>query len=307
MEKLKAQRTREVLRAVRQVELKTRRLVEDQLAGKYHSVFKGRGMNFADVREYVRGDEVRAIDWNVTARTGVPHVKNFTEERELTLLLMIDMSASGAYGSGRSSKRELAAEAASALAFSAIRNNDKVGLLLFTDRVEFYLPPRRSRAHVLRVIREILLFEPKGRRTDLAPALDHANRVLKRRALVFIVSDFLMAGPIDNTVGALRTKLKATSRRHDVVAVSVTDPRELRLPDIGVITLEDAETGEQIEIDTSSEKARDAYRRAAARYYAEVSRGIRASGVDQLHLSTAEPYLPVLMAFLGRRRARRAP
>ncbi len=307
MEKLKAQRTREVLRAVRQVELKTRRQVEDQLAGRYRAAFKGRGTSFADVREYVRGDEVRAIDWNVTARTGAPHVKTFAEERELTLLLMIDMSASGAYGSGRSSKRELAAEAASALAFSAIRNDDKVGLLLFTDRVELYLAPRRGHAHVLRVIREVLFFTPEGRRTDLAPALDHANRVLKRRALVLLVSDFLLAGPIDHTVGALRRKLKTTNRRHDVVAVSVTDPRERRLPDIGVITLEDAETGEQIEIDTSSEKAREAYRRAADRYYAEVGRSIGASGVDQLHLSTAEPYLPVLIAFLGRRRARRAP
>jgi uncharacterized protein (DUF58 family) len=307
MTKLEAQRTREVLKAVRQVELRTRRLVEDRLAGQYHSVFKGRGMNFAEVREYVRGDEVRAIDWNVTARTGVPHVKTFTEERELTLLLMIDMSSSGAYGSGRSSKRELAAEAASALAFSAIRNNDKVGLLLFTDRVELYLPPKRGRAHILRIIREILFFEPRGRRTDLAAALDHANRVLRRRALAFLLSDFLLVGPIDESIAALRRKLKATNRRHDVVAVSVTDPRELQLPDVGIITLEDSETGEQIEIDTSKEKAREAYRRAADRYYAEIARCIRASGVDQLALSTGLPWLPALMAFFGRRQGRRAP
>ncbi|MFI5403902.1 MAG: DUF58 domain-containing protein, partial [Planctomycetota bacterium] len=211
MNRMEAQRTREVLKAVRQVELKTRRLVDEQLAGQYHAVFKGRGMNFADVREYVRGDEVRAIDWNVTARTGVPHVKTYTEERELTLLLMIDLSASGAYGSRRASKRERAAEAASALAFSAIRNNDKVGLLLFTDRVELYLPPRRGRSHILRVIREILLVEPKGRRTDLAVALDPANRILTRRALAFLVSDFLFVGPIDERVEALRRKLKATN------------------------------------------------------------------------------------------------
>jgi uncharacterized protein (DUF58 family) len=307
MNRMEAQRTREVLKAVRQVELKTRRLVDEQLAGQYHSVFKGRGMNFADVREYVRGDEVRAIDWNVTARTGVPHVKTFTEERELTLLLMIDLSASGAYGSRRASKRELAAEAASALAFSAIRNNDKVGLLLFTDRVELYLPPRRGRSHILRVIREILFFEPKGRRTDLAVALDHANRVLKRRALAFLISDFLFVGPIDERVEALRRKLKATNRRHDVVAVSVTDPRELDLPDIGLVTLEDAETGEQIEIDTSKNQTRGAYRRAAERYYLEIARCLRASGVDQLEFSTATPYLPALMAFFGRRQGRRAP
>ena len=306
MEKLKAQRTREVLGAVRQVELKTRRAVEEQVSGQYHAVFKGRGITFADVREYVRGDEVRSIDWNVTARTSVPHVKTFIEERELTLLLMIDMSASGAYGSGRSSKRELAAEAASALAFSAIRNNDRVGLLLFTDRVELYVPPGRGQAHVLRIIREILFFEPKGRRTDLAVALDHANRVLKRRALAFLVSDFLLVGPIDERVGALRRKLKATNRRHDLVAVSVTDPKELRLPDIGVITLEDLETGERVEIDTSSEQAREAYRRAADRYYTEVGRCIRVSGVDHMKLSTAEPWLPALMAFFGRRQARRA-
>jgi uncharacterized protein (DUF58 family) len=272
---MQAQRNREILKAVRQVEVKTRRLVEDGLAGRYHSVFKGRGVDFADVRE-------------------------------LTLLLMIDVSSSGAHGSHRSSKRDLAAEAGSALAFSAIRNNDRVGLLLFTDRVELCLPPRGGHAHILRIIREILFFEPRGRRTDLAAALDHANRVLKRRALAFLVSDFLLVGPIDDKVEALRRKLKATNRRHDVVAVSLTDPRELQLPDVGVVTLEDAETGERIEIDTSREQAREAYRRSAERYYLEIARCLRASGVDHLALSTAAPCTPALMALLRRRQARRA-
>jgi len=307
MKQMEAQRTREILRTVRQVELKTRRLVDDQLAGQYHSVFKGRGMNFADVREYVRGDEVRTIDWNVTARTGVPHIKTFTEERELTLLLMIDLSASGAYGSVRASKRELAAEVGSALAFSAIRNSDKVGLLLFTDRVELFLPPKKGRSHILRIIREILFFEPKGRGTALNLALDHANRVLKRRALVFLVSDFLLPGRIEEHLPAFGRKLAVTGRRHDLVALSVSDPREYQLPDIGVITLEDAETGEQIEIDTSRASARESYARAAARYREEVARCVRGSGVEQLDLSTAKPYLPELMAFFGRRQGRRAP
>jgi len=299
-----AQRTREILRAVRRVELKTRRLVEDQLAGQYHSAFKGRGMDLADVREYVRGDEVRAIDWNVTARTGVPHVKNFTEERELTLLLMVDMSGSGAYGSRNSSKRELAAEVASVLAFSAIRSNDKVGLLLFTDKVELYLPPRRGRTHALRVIREILFHKPEGRRTDLAAALDHANRVLKRRALTFVISDFLFNGAIDLNLDTLRRKLRATNLRHDLVAVTVVDPRELELPDVGIMTLEDIETGEQIEIDTADRRAREAYRRAAARYYEEIARCLSKAGVDRIPLTTARPFIPELMAFFGRRRAR---
>jgi len=304
MKKMEAQRTREILRAVRQIELKTRRLVEEQLAGQYHSVFKGRGMNFADVREYVRGDEVRTIDWNVTARTGQPHVKTFTEERELTLLLMVDLSASGAYGSVHASKRELAAEVASSLAFSAIRNGDKVGLLLFTDRVEFYLPPKKGRLHILRLIREILFFEPKGRGTALDVALDHANRLLKRRALVFLVSDFLVP---EVEMPALGRKLQVTSRRHDVVAVSVSDPREHQLPDVGIITLEDAETGAQIEIDTSRASTREAYARSARRYREAIGHCIRGSGVDQLDLSTGRPWLPELMGFFGRRRGRRAP
>jgi uncharacterized protein (DUF58 family) len=218
---------------------------------------------------------------------------------------MIDVSGSGAYGSGRSSKRELTADVAAALTFSALSSDDRVGLLLFTDRVELYLPPKRGHAHALRIIREILFLEPKGRRTDLSVALDHASRALKRRAVAFLFSDFLLIGPIATTVGALQRKLKAADRRHDVVAVSVTDPRELRLPDIGVITLEDIETGERIEIDTSSEKAREAYRRAADNYYAEIHGRIRKSGIGHLRLTTAEPWQRELIAFLGRR-ARRA-
>jgi uncharacterized protein (DUF58 family) len=301
-----AVRTREAQRAVRQVEAKTRRLAEERLAGRYRAAATGRGVEVTGLRPFVRGDDSGAIDAKVTARTGVRHARTTAEERERALLLMVDLCSSGAHGSDRASKREFAAEVASALAFSAIRNGDKVGLLLFSDRAELYLPPRRSRSHVLRIVRAILFVEAKGRRANLAVALDHASRVLKRRALAFLVSDFLMAGPLEDAGTGLRTKLKAAQRRHDIVAVSVTDPRELRLPDIGVVTLEDTETGEHIEIDTSSEKARDAYRRAADRYYAEVGRLIRSSGVDHIALSTATPYLPALMAFFGRRRGRRA-
>jgi uncharacterized protein (DUF58 family) len=233
----------------------------------------------------------------------VPHVRTFAEEREQPVVLMVDLSCSGAYGSGRSVKRELAAEVAGALALAAIRNDDRVGLLLFTDRVELYLPPWWGHAHVLRILREILVREPVGRRTDLAAALDHLNRVHRRRAVVFVVSDFLLAGPIDRSLAGLQRKLTATNRRHDVVAVSVTDPRELRLPDLGVLTLEDAETGERFEIDTSSDQAREAYSRAADRYYAEVHGCIRASGVDHIALDTVTSSAPALAAFLGHRSA----
>jgi len=304
MEKMRAQRTREIARAVRQVELRTRRLVEGPLARRYRTAFRGGGVEVADTREYVRGDDPRRIDGNVTARTGVPHVRTVAETRGRELFLMIDVSSSGSHGSARSSKRQLAAEVASALAFSAIRNDDSVGLLLFTDRVERCVPPKRGRTHVLRILREILAFEATSHRFDLAAALDHANRVLRRRAVTVLVSDFLLVGPIDGQAAALQRKLKATARRHDVVAISVTDAREHQLPDLGVITLEDAESGEQIEIDTSSERTREAHRRAADRYHTEIARCIRASGVDHLALTTTAPLGPALAAFLGGQRQR---
>jgi uncharacterized protein (DUF58 family) len=219
----------EILKKIRTLEIKTRGLVETAFAGDYHSVFKGRGMNFEDVREYQPGDEIRAIDWNVTARMGNAFVKKFTEERELTVMLVVDVSASGNFGSTTQSKRELAAEVACLLAFSAIRNNDKVGLILFTDRVELFIPPKKGRSHTLRLIREILFFEPKGRGTDPALALDYLNKIVTRRAVVFFISDFQAPD--------FSRSLAVSGRRHDFVAIHIHDERERVLPNIGIITL----------------------------------------------------------------------
>jgi uncharacterized protein (DUF58 family) len=247
----KEERAEEILRKIRGLEIKTRALVETAFAGDYHSVFKGRGMNFEDVREYQPGDEIRAIDWNVTARLGAPFVKKFTEERELTVMLIVDVSASGNFGSTTQSKRELAAEVACLLAFSAIRNNDKVGLLLFSDRLELFIAPKKGRSHTLRIIREILFFEPTGRGTDAAAALQHFNKIITRRAVVFLISDF--------QVGDSSRELAVTAKRHDLIAVRIQDERERVLPNIGIVTLEDAETGEQIEINTADRNVRSRF------------------------------------------------
>jgi uncharacterized protein (DUF58 family) len=290
-------RAREILKKVRQVEIRTRKLVTDSLAGQYHSVFKGRGINFEEVREYCPGDEVRTIDWNVTARQGRPFVKKFTEERELTILLMVDVSASGNFGSVLESKRELAAELASVLAFSAIRNNDKVGLILFSDRVEHYIPPRKGRVHVLRLIREILFYQPKHRGTDIGSALDFANKVLKRRAVAFLISDF--------QAPECRKSLRATSNRHDLVGVLVVDPRERALPNVGLLTMEDAETGEQLEIDTSRKSIQRRFAELAAQRLGRARKNLRSSGIDVLELDTSKPYLPALVHFFETRTRRR--
>ena len=296
---------REILSRVRGLEIRTRRLVEESMAGQYHSVFKGRGMDFEEVREYLPGDEVRSIDWNVTARTGRPFVKKFTEERELTLLLLLDLSASGRFGSGSRSKRELAAEVASVLAFSAIRNQDRVGLVLFTDRVEKFIAPAKGRSHVLRVVRESLFFEPEHTGTDLLAAVEFANRVVPRRAVAFLISDFLLPGNEKGLPEPVRRALTLANRRHDLVALSTTDPRERELPDVGFVTLDDAETGEQLEIDTSNPGLRRRYAQAAQSHAEALSQSLRGCGVDLLELSTDEPYLPALQRFF-RGRARRA-
>src|SRR5471032_780047 len=253
---MNAERSKAIMKKMRQLEVRTRRKVTDTLAGQYHSVFKGRGMDFDEVREYVAGDETRTIDWNVTARAGRPFVKKFTEERELTILLVVDISASGNFGSVAMSKRDLAAELASVLAFSAIRNSDKVGLLLYTDRVERYLPPNKGRRHVLRVVRDILYHTPDGRGTDTVKALDVANHVLHRRAIVFLISDFQSPGDPEKARAELRRAMRLTNRRHDLIAVQIEDPRERELPNVGVLALEDAETGEVIELDTANPAVR---------------------------------------------------
>jgi uncharacterized protein (DUF58 family) len=291
---------------MRQLEIRTRRLVNDSLVGEYQSVFKGRGMNFDEVREYVAGDEVRTIDWNVTARAGRPFVKKFTEERELTMLLLVDISASGAFGSGAQSKRDLAAELASALAYSAIRNSDKVGLLLYSDRIELYLPPKKGRRHILRVVREILYHEPQSRGTDSVRALDVACHLLHRRAIVFLISDFLSPGDPERARADLRRALRQTNRRHDVVAVHIEDPRERALPNVGMLAIEDAETGEVVELDTANPSVRDRFSQEAHERSRRLVSDLRAEGVDTLQLNTGSPYMPALQRFFKNRERRRA-
>ncbi|MBA3272307.1 MAG: DUF58 domain-containing protein [Chthoniobacterales bacterium] len=286
----------EILKKIRALEIKTKGLVQTVFAGDYHSVFKGRGMNFDEVREYQAGDEIRAIDWNVTARLGTAFVKKFTEERELTVLLVVDVSASGSFGSGTQSKRELAAEVASLLAFSAIRNNDKVGLLLFTDSVELYIPAKKGRSHTLRLIREILFFEPQGRRTDPALALQYLNRVVSRRAVVFFISDF--------QTGDFSRELATTGRRHDFIAVHVQDEREKVLPNVGIITLEDAETGEQIEINTGDKSTRAHFAQLAEAQAADLTRTLHRNNIDTITLQTGRDYLPALRSFFKQRERR---
>jgi uncharacterized protein (DUF58 family) len=290
---------------MRQLEIRTRRLVNDSLVGEYQSVFKGRGMNFDEVREYVAGDEVRTIDWNVTARAGRPFVKKFTEERELTMLLLVDISASGAFGSGAQSKRDLAAELASALAYSAIRNSDKVGLLLYSDRIEQYLPPKKGRRHILRVVREILYHEPQSRGTDSVRALDVACHLLHRRAIVFLISDFLSPGNPERARADLRRAVRQTNRRHDVVAVHIEDPRELALPNVGMLAIEDSETGEVVELDTANPSIRERFSQEAHERSRRLVSDLRAEGVDTLQLHTGSPYMPALQRFFKNRERRR--
>jgi uncharacterized protein (DUF58 family) len=288
----------EILKKIRTLEIKTRGLVETAFAGDYRSVFKGRGMNFEDVREYQPGDEIRAIDWNVTARLGTAYVKKFTEERELTVILVVDVSASGNFGSTTQSKRELAAEVACLLAFSAIRNNDKVGLILFTDRVELFIPPKKGRSHTLRLIRDILFFKPQGRGTEPALALDYLNNIVTRRAVVFFVSDFQAPD--------FSRALAVSGRRHDFIAIHIRDERERVLPNIGIITLEDAETDEQIVINTADRGTRARFTDLASEHETDLARTLRRNNIDAIALQTGRDYLPALRSFFKQRERRLA-
>jgi len=286
-----------VVRKIRQIEIRTNREVTDVLGGQYHSVFKGRGMEFEEVREYMPGDEVRSIDWNVTARFGHPYIKKFKEERELTVMLVVDLSASGQFGSSRQSKNELAAELAAVLAFSAIRNNDKVGLIMFTDQIEKYIAPKKGRRHVLRVVREILAFQPVGRGTDLELALDYLNRVQSRRAVTFVLSDFQDAG--------FEKKLRVAGKRHDVVALSLRDPREEELPAVGLIELRDAETGKRALVDSFNREVREGFAARARTRLESLREMCRKAGVDQVEIRTDTDYMMPLVKFF-RKRGRRA-
>jgi uncharacterized protein (DUF58 family) len=288
--------SREQLRTVRKIQIRTSHLVSDLFAGQYQSVFKGRGMEFAEVRLYQPGDDVRSIDWNVTARTGVPHVKRFAEERELTVMLMVDASASTAFGSVRQTKQALAAELGALLAFSAITNNDKVGLVMFSDRIELALPPRKGTRHVLRVIRDILSLEPAGHGTDIDAALEHLRHVTKRRCVVFLISDFMAAG--------WKRALRVASKRHDVVAIVLEDPREAELPAVGMIELEDSETGERYVVDTSDRRTCEAFAAKTAEARAERDRTLRVADVDSVVVGTHAPYTQALVRFFRKRERR---
>jgi len=288
---------RELIRKVRRLEIRTRRLVNESLAGSYHSMFRGRGMEFAEVRAYSLGDDVRTIDWNVSARMGHPFVKKFTEERELTVVLVVDASGSKGFGTHLATKLELSAEIAALLAFSAIRNNDRVGLLLFTDRVERFLPPRKGREHALRVLREVLAVRPAGRGTRIAQALEYVQHVVTKRSVVFLISDF-------QDEDYERT-LRVVARKHDVVAVSVTDPRESALPKAGLIGVVDPETGDAGVIDAGSSAVRRAYTEFSRRFRETLRATMRRASVDLLELSTGEPYEMPMVKFF-RERARRA-
>jgi len=310
---------REILKKIRQIEIRTNRLVSETLAGQYHSVFKGQGMNFEEVREYQPGDDVRSIDWNVTARMNHPFVKKFVEERELTVMLVVDLSGSGLFGSGEQSKRELAAEIGSVLAFSAIRNNDKVGLILFTDEVEKFVPPRKGRKHVLRVIREILFSEPRRRGTDLNAALEFLLRVTPHHAIVVILSDFLesgtrvltrfkrqfTAGGAPNLAHSSYATLRQTNRRHDVVAVQIIDRYEEQLPALGRLVLKDAESGEVIEINTGDRTRRELFKKRSHESQTELEKLFRAANIDYIQLRTGQPYAAVLGRFFENRERRR--
>ncbi len=291
--------SKEILKKVHQIEIRTSSIVNSVLSGAYSSSFKGRGMEFSEVREYVPGDEIRSIDWNVTARTGTPFIKKFVEERELTVILVVDASSSGDFGSQGEMKGEVMATISALLAFSAIKNNDRVGLLIFTSQVEKFIPPQKGRKHVLRVIRELLYFKPKEKGTDLALALDYLNRILRRKAVVFVVSDF--------ATGDFEKPIKLLKRRHDSVAITVWDPREREIPDVGFIELEDAETGEIILVDTSDEDFRKTFKKEAQKESSLLKRLFRKLHMDFIEIVIQPKYddtIHPLLEYFRRRAAK---
>jgi uncharacterized protein (DUF58 family) len=288
----------EVMQQIKRIQIRTNHMVNDILTGQYESVFKGQGMEFKETREYVPGDDIRMIDWNVTARTSHPHVKLLAEERELTVMLMVDASGSGRFGSVERFKNELAAELCAVLAISAIKNNDKVGLMIFTDEVELYIPPSKGRHHVLRVIREVLYYEPKGRGTKIPEALNFLNRVTKRRAVTFLLSDFMASD--------YEVPLRIASKRHDIIGVSVTDPREETLPEVGLVSLRDAETGREVLVDTSDAHVREQYAREAVARVKAREQIFRKTKVDAIDVRTDAPYVEAIYRFFRMRERRSA-
>jgi uncharacterized protein (DUF58 family) len=290
--------TREIVKKLRKIEIHTARLANDQLAGSYHSVFKGRGMAFSEVRQYQPGDDVRFIDWNVSARMNDTYVKVFTEEREMTVMLLVDLSASELFGSVAQSKQETAAEVAALLAFSAIKNNDRVGLILFTDRIERFVPPKKGKGHVMRVVTEILSAKPSHKGTDVRAALELLGHVQKRKCVAFLISDFIAQG--------YEHALRVASARHDLIPLQITDPREETLPDVGLLLAQDLESGEIVEVDTSSKRVREAYALRVARKRGEREQLFRKLDLDHLTIYTHKPYVrPIADLFRLRKRRER--
>jgi uncharacterized protein (DUF58 family) len=290
---------RELIKKIRRIEIVTARQAQNQLAGAYHSVFKGLGMAFSEVRQYQPGDDVRLIDWNVTARSGEPHIKLFVEEREMTVMLLVDMSGSLDFGSREQPKREVAAELAALLAFSAIKNNDRIGLIVFTDRIELFVPPKKGRKHVLALISEILTFQPKSRRTDLKVGLEFLGRVARRRSVAFLISDFIVEGG----TAAYEKPLQIAKRKHDVVPVALADPMSEELPDVGVIYFEDLETGEVIAFDSGGPE-RQRYAARVRRLREEREALFRRNNMDFVNVRTDKPYVQALIAFFRARERR---
>ena len=287
---------KEILKKVKQIQIRSSRLVNDVLAGEYVSVFKGRGMEFDEVREYQAGDDIRTIDWNVTARLGHPYIKRYTEERELTIMFLVDLSFSGEFGSMKQFKNEIATEICAVLAFSAVRNNDKVGLILFTDKIEKFVPPKKGKTHVLRVIREVLYFKPENKGTDISIALEYLLKVTKRKTVCFLLSDFITEG--------FERVLRIANKRHDMVAVSITDPRELEIPNVGFVELEDAETGEITLIDTADRKMMERFNRFNVKNMEERAKLFRGMGVDLVDVRTDSSYVEPIMKFFRAREKR---
>lgn len=292
---------KDILEKILRIDITTNRLVTDVFAGAYHSVFKGRGMAFDEVREYQIGDDIRTIDWNVTARTGHPHVKKYVEERELTVMILVDASASMHFASTGQMKNKLAAEIAAVLAFAAIRNNDKVGLLMFTDEPQLFIPPKKGKSHVLRVIREILFFNPRAKATHLPKMLEFLTQVLRRRSTVFVISDFLDSNADYSTI---RKSLRIANQHHDLIAITLTDPREIDLPDCALVELTDAETGKKNIVDTSYRSLRREYHQMAVDLMKDRSRLFDTIGIDHIDISTDVPYKKALVSFFAQRRRR---
>lgn len=287
---------KEVLKKIRRIQIRTSRAVTDVFAGQYKSVFKGKGMEFDEVREYVPGDDIRSIDWNVTARSGHPHIKKFVEEREQTVMLMVDLSASMYFGTKGQLKRQLAAELSSLLAFSAIRNNDRVGLILFSDQIECYVPPRKGLKHVLRIIRDILYHKPQGKKTDISKALEHLAKVCKRKSVVFLISDFFDL--------SYKRSMAIANKRHDLVAISINDDFEKEFSQGSLITFEDAETGEQVLVDTSSAKVRQIFKAKQNSYFNERKKMFRSVNIDHVLINNKETYVNDLVRFFHMREKR---